>query len=127
MVEMKPHRGVRKAAARIIRDQRQEIVDFTSWLKEWYGRETDQAAASMAMHGEMTCHATGTPTEAVRTFLQQMADHHGDAVRMGELAVAKATRQGLGDRAWAMVASQRQDQDRFGAWLAEWYPRAVAG
>lgn len=115
-----PHQEVREAAGRIIDEQRREIDELTVWLRQWYGREVDRDATAMPRPGERPG-AGGTPAEAERTFLRQMREHHTSAVEMGELAIARATHPELTNQARAMVASQRQDQERFARWLAEWY------
>jgi LPXTG-motif cell wall-anchored protein len=116
-----PHQAVRTAAAKIIKDQQQEINELTSWLKAWYGQRVrpDQRMmmdASMMQHMQQ---ADAAMRE--KMFLAVMREHHQSAVDIGQLVLQKATHRQLKGQAQTMVDSQRREQQQFGTWLQQWY------
>lgn len=57
-------------------------------------------------------------------FLDQMTDHHKDAIKMGELAESKAQNPELKKMAEKMIADQKEEIDQMKNWRGQFYASA---
>lgn len=115
------HEELRADAEAIIEAQMAEIDLLTTYLADTYDQEVapDPAfAMSPDMMAEME---SATPEMAEKMFLLMMREHHQTAILMGEMALETGVADVLTEQANEMIASQREEQERFTTYLQEWY------
>ncbi len=111
---------ITRAAQKIIDEQETEIMQMTTWLREWYGQEPD--AEMMGMMQEMMGGMMKTMMDAKdpeRAFLEGMSEHHDGAIDMAQLALFRSTHEQLRGLAEKIVRDQAGEISQFQTWLAE--------
>lgn len=111
---------ITRAAQKIIDEQEIEIMQMTTWLREWYGQEPD--AEMMGMMQEMMGGMMQTMMDAKdpeRAFLEGMSEHHDGAIDMAQLALFRSTHEQLRGLAEKIVRDQAGEISQFQTWLAE--------
>ncbi len=102
--------GLTSSAKQIIAAQEPEIQLMQSWLNEWYGGKTDEAARSMMktdMQAMMSAMNTNENPDVA--FLSEMSLHHNSAIDMAQLALFKATHPKLRELAKNIIRNQAQE------------------
>lgn len=110
---------ITRAAQKIIDEQETEIMQMTTWLREWYGQEPD--AEMMGMMQEMMGGMMQTMMDAKdpeRAFLEGMSEHHDGAIDMAQLALFRSTHEQLRGLAEKVVRDQAGEISQFQTWLA---------
>lgn len=110
---------ITRAAQKIIDEQETEIMQMTTWLREWYGQEPD--AEMMGMMQEMMGGMMQTMMDAKdpeRAFLEGMSEHHDGAIDMAQLALFRSTHEQLRGLAEKIVRDQAGEISQFQTWLA---------
>ena len=119
-------KDVKAAAQKIINAQDKEILQMTTWLKNWYKATPDpkQMAlmkadmkpmmdASMGGMQPMAGHAMAID----RSFLEGMIPHHQHAVAMGQDAAKRALRPELRKFGQTVVNDQSKEIKEYQGWL----------
>jgi len=121
VVDRAPHEEVRADAATIIEDQQAEIDLLTSYVGDNYQQEPAPDERMLMSEEMMRAFGEATPDMAEVMFLLAMREHHQMAIMMGEMALEKGVSDTLAEQAQTMIDSQREEQERFTAYLREWY------
>ncbi len=111
---------ITRAAQKIIDEQETEIMQMTTWLREWYGQEPD--AEMMGMMQEMMGGMMQTMMDAKdpeRAFLEGMSEHHDGAIDMAQLALFRSVHPELRTLAGNIIMAQVKEVVRFQGWLTE--------
>jgi uncharacterized protein (DUF305 family) len=116
---------VRDMAAKIIKDQTDEIGQMHTWLKAWYGAPGASRAQLKIVMEENDSMLKAMQDAAMgntdRVFLQQMIPHHQGAIEMAKMALEKAANPRLKVLAQSIIREQQKEINSFNALLKKGY------
>jgi uncharacterized protein (DUF305 family) len=116
---------VRDMAAKIIKDQTDEIGQMHKWLKAWSGlNAADKAQLKMVDEenaGMLKKVQDAASGNVDRVFMQEMIPHHQGAIEMAKMALTKASRQELKTMAQTIIREQQKEINSFNALLKKGY------
>lgn len=112
-----PSPELRQAAEAILAAQEPEIQRMTEWLRAWYEREPEPAAAMQREMDAMLA-ALAEADDPERAFLEAMIAHHMGAIDMAQLALANAAHAELRALARDVIVSQTEEVFAYREWLA---------
>ncbi len=119
-------KDVKAAAQKIINAQDKEILQMTTWLKNWYKATPDPKQMAMMkadMKPMMDTSMGGMQPMAGhsmaidRSFLEGMIPHHQHAVAMGQDAIKRALRPELKKFGQTVVNDQSKEIKEYQGWL----------
>ena len=105
------HAETRKQAQMVIRDQKKEIAQMTSWLRKWYGvqpseKQIDLMKADMKDMMEMKI-------EHDRMFFEMMIPHHQSAIEMSQMALKQSDSAEVKQLARSIIKAQKAEIVRY--------------
>ena len=121
IAEKAVHDELRADAQAIIEAQMAEIDLLTTYLSDTYDQEVEPDPAFVMSPDMMAELESATPEMAEKMFLLMMREHHQTAILMGEMALETGVADALTEQANEMIASQREEQERFTTYLQAWY------
>jgi uncharacterized protein (DUF305 family) len=121
IAEKAVHDELRAEAETIIEAQTAEIDLLTTYLSDTYDQEVEPDPAFVMSPDMMAELESATPEMAEKMFLLMMREHHQSAIVIGEMALETGVADVLTEQANEMIASQREEQARFGTYLRDWY------
>lgn len=115
------HQQLLDDTMQIIEDQQMEIQLLTDYLNTTYSQELMPDERFMMSHDMMMQLQNASPEMAEIMYLLMMREHHQGAVVMGQIVLEKTDSLVLVNQAEQMIATQREEQERFARYLSEWY------
>lgn len=101
----------------IIATQSAEVEQMQSWLSDWYGISYSPKPSNAGMRKLMKLSGAEFEIE----FMQEMIEHHADAIREGTECLTRAYHQELRDLCQNIIITQSQEINTMRTWLCEWY------
>jgi len=123
---------IKTLASAIIESQSKEIVDMTSWYKNWFSKDVPKGNTGMMGGGMMSgrgMHMGGqedmqTLENAVdfdKAFIEAMIPHHQLAVMMAQMLKSGTDRQEMLTLADNIIESQSKEIEDMQSWYKSWY------
>jgi len=119
------HEELKAMCRKIIEDQEKETAQMGSWLQAWYKNEHaagHSQDAMMKQGQQMMKKMNGmSGAEFEKHFMNEMSQHHRQALKDAEACVSRASHAELKSLCTTMAESQRKEIEQMHAWLCSWY------
>lgn len=111
------HPELRQMCQNIISSQSSEIQQMQSWLNQWYGVSYAPQPSNAKMQKLMKLSGAEFEIE----FMQEMIEHHADAIRESTDCLLKAYHPELRNLCQNIIAAQAPEINTMRTWLCQWY------
>jgi len=111
------HPELRQMCQNIISSQSAEIQQMQSWLSQWYGVSYAPQPSNAKMQKLMKLSGAEFEIE----FMQEMIEHHADAIRESTDCILKAYHNELRDLCQNIITAQAAEINTMRTWLCQWY------
>ncbi|HJT70794.1 MAG TPA: DUF305 domain-containing protein [Terriglobales bacterium] len=101
----------------IITTQSAQIQTMQSWLAQWYGVTYSPQTSNARMEKLMKLNGAEFEIE----FMQEMIEHHADAIRESTDCLLKAYHKELRDLCQNIITAQAAEINTMRTWLCQWY------
>jgi uncharacterized protein (DUF305 family) len=120
VVERAVHPELRRFAQGVISRQSDEIMQFSTWLRDWYNTSapTTPMPADQSMIDRLR-NLSGRDLEV--QYMQMMIRHHQEAIQMSRMAQQRATHPELKTAASRIITTQSAEIRQLSSWLSTWY------
>lgn len=106
---------LKEMAAKMSKEQQQEIEKMTGWLKEWHDKAPTAhplpAESSAKMEKHLAELAALSGAEFDKQFAAKMSEHHLGAIQMSKLATQKAKHKELKSLAEHIIEAQTKERE----------------
>lgn len=107
---------LKQLAAKIEKQQSEEITTMTKWLKEWHGKSPDSSMVpdeTKKMEASTSASlGSKSGVEFDRFFATSMAEHHAGGIAMAKLALDHAEHAEVKAMAKKMIAMQEEEKEK---------------
>lgn len=123
---------IKTLAGAIITAQNKEIIDMTSWYKNWYGKDVlngntgmmgggMMSRGGMHMGGQEDIKALEVATDFDKAFIEGMIPHHQMAIMMANMLQSGTNRPEMQQLAKNIISSQAKEIEQMQGWYKNWY------
>lgn len=116
-LEKAQHAELKQMCQNIVTSQSAEIRIMQGWLLQWYGVSYAPQTSNMKMQKLMRL--TGAEFEI--EFMEEMIEHHADAIRESTDCLLKAYHKELRDLCQNIITAQAAEINTMRTWLCQWY------
>lgn len=111
------HPELRQMCQGIITSQSAEIQTMQSWLQQWYGISYSPQPSNTKMQKLMRLNGAEFEIE----FMEEMTEHHADAIRESTDCLLRAYHKELRDLCQNIITAQAPEINMMRTWLCDWY------
>lgn len=111
------HPELRQMCEGIIASQSAEIQTMQSWLQQWYGISYSPQPSNAKMQKLMRLNGAEFEIE----FMEEMSEHHADAIRESTDCLLRAYHKELRDLCRNIITAQAPEINMMRTWLCEWH------
>ncbi len=111
------HPELQQMCQSIITTQSAQIHTLQSWLAQWYSVSYSPQMSNARMQKLMRLSGAEFEIE----FMQEMIEHHADAIRESTDCLLKAYHKELRDLCQNIITAQAAEINTMRTWLCQWY------